>query len=197
MSALPEYPKRKSEAEYLAFERESNIKHEYMDGEIFAMAGASRSHNLISVNIITALRNQARTKGCTVYPSDMRIRIEALADYAYPDVSVLCGDSQFAEDVFDSLLNPSLIIEVLSPSTEKYDRGKKFQKYRKIDTLREYLLVSQDSPRIERYLLNDNQKWELTDAIGLETTLELPSIGCELNLREVYDLVDFPLEKDQ
>lgn len=194
MVSLPQQPTRMTEAEYLIFERESEIKHEYVNGEIFAMSGATENHNLISVNILTILKRQLRGKGCKVYPADMRLRVQATGEYFYPDASVVCEKAQFAEGVFDSLINPILIVEVLSPSTEVYDRGKKFQTYRKMPTLQEYLLVSQDHPQIERYFLNQAGNWELTDVIGLDNTLELLAVECMLEMSEVYDLVVFDIE---
>jgi Uma2 family endonuclease len=192
MAALPQQqPDKMTEAEYLAFERASEMKHEYYNGEIFAMVGASESHNLISVNLIRMISTKLRGKGCKVYPSDMKVKIESTRLYTYPDLSVMCGEAQFADGEFDTLLNPAVIIEILSPSTERYDRGKKFQHYREIPSLQEYVLVAQDNPRIERYLRQENGKWELTDAIGIEATIDLTSIDCVLELAEVYEQVTF------
>lgn len=196
MASLPQQHAHMTETEYLAFERESDIKHEYINGEIFAMTGASENHNLISVNILTSLKSQLRGKGCKVYPADMRVRVQATGEYFYPDASAVCEKAQFAENIFDSLINPSLIIEVLSPSTERYDRGKKFQIYRKIETFKEYVLISQDNPHIEHYAINQAGKWELTDVIGLDNSLKLLSVGCTLDMNEVYDLVSFPDESE-
>ena len=145
-----------TEAEYLDFERASEFKHEFLAGEVFAMTGASRAHNLMSVNVITTLKNQLRGRPCEIYPGDMRVAVKATGLYTYPDISVVCGEAQFADDQLDTLLNPTVIIEVLSPSTERDDRGKKFQNYREIVALEEYVLIAQDSPRIERFLLQDN-----------------------------------------
>ena len=194
MASLPQFPTKMSEDEYLAFERNSDLKHEYIDGEVFAMAGASRYHNLMSVNVITTLRNQTKGSDCSVYPADMRVKILPLSEYTYPDISLICGEAEFAEGVFDSLVNPLVIIEVLSPSTEGYDRGKKFQKYRHMPSLQEYILIAHDSPRIERYYLNNAGNWELTDIMGLDNTLKLASVPYELALSDVCDLVKFETE---
>lgn len=192
MCALLRNYNNMTEAEYLAFDRDSEMKHEFIHNEVFAMSGASQAHNLICGNLITALNIQLEDSACRVYPSDMRVKVEATTLYTYPDVSVVCEEPQFSDNEFDTLLNPLLLIEVLSPSTERYDRGKKFQDYRQLPSLREYLLVSQDSPRIERYLLLDHGKWELTDVSNLDLTLELSSIKCALKLAKVYHKVTLP-----
>lgn len=202
MSAMPNEDYSMTEAEYLAFERASEVKHEYIGGEVFAMIGASRAmagaseaHNLLCTSISFVLYSQLRKRPCKIYPSDMRVKVLATGDHHYPDISIVCEKPSFADNIFDTLLNPIVLIEVLSPSTEAYDRGKKFQSYRQIPSLREYLLISQDSPHIERYLLNDNGKWELSEAIGLESSLELSSIDCVLTLADVYEKVDFESEE--
>ena len=126
MSALRRASQLMSEAEYLEFERASEIKHEFLDGDVFDMTGASEAHNLITVNVITALKNQLRGRPCKLYASDMRVKVSTTGLYTYPDISVVCGEAQFGDEQLDTLLNPNLIIEVLSPSTESYDRGKSF-----------------------------------------------------------------------
>jgi Uma2 family endonuclease len=198
MSALPKH--HLTPQEYLAFERSSPEKHEYFDGEIFTMAGASRKHNIIAVNISTALRTQTRKRGCEVYAGDMRTRIfKGL--YTYPDVIVMCGKPQFDDDEFDTLLNPRVIIEVLSPSTEQYDRTTKFDHYRSIESLQEYVLVSQDKARIEHFssIQNDNVPidrvlWAFEAATSLDASLYLSSADCTLTLADVYDDVEFDEE---
>jgi Uma2 family endonuclease len=197
MSALPHTPIVMTEAEYLVFERTSDVKHEFFAGEVFAMTGASEAHNLICANMITTLKNQLRGRPCKVYPSDMRVKIEAARLYTYPDISVVCGEAQFADEMLDTLVNPMVIIEVLSPSTERYDRGKKFQQYRDLPSLQEYVLITQDGPRIERFRLQETGIWEFTDAKGLEASLELSSIGCVLALAEVYEQVTFAGERTE
>ncbi len=191
MSALPN--KKWTVEEYLAFERASEEKHEYLAGEVYLMAGASENHNLIVANLIITIGIQLRNRPCRIYPSDMRVRVFN-ANYAYPDVTVVCSTPEFEDAEVDTLLNPTLIIEVLSPSTEQYDRSKKFQNYRTLDSLQEYILISQDAPRIERYLRQENGQWLFSDAALLESTVEITSIGCSLPLSDVYDKVKFEQE---
>lgn len=177
--------------EYLAFERESEVKHEYVAGEIIAMAGASRRHNLIQMDTGTTLNLQLRGRPCEVYPSDMRVKVGALGIYTYPDITVVCGDSELEDAEQDTLLNPTVIIEILSPATERYDRELKFHRYQLIRSLREYLLIAQDRPRIEHYALGDDQRWSLSLHEGLAERVALRSIGCSLALAEVYRKIDF------
>jgi Uma2 family endonuclease len=174
--------------EYLTLERSASCKSEFHDGEIYAMTGASRKHNLITVNIVGELRSQLKKLPCEAYISDMRLKAAEARSYHYPDITVVCGAPQFEDAHLDTLLNPTLLIEVLSSSTEAYDRGGKFAHYRKIPTLREYLLVAQDQPSIERYM-RQGDVWILTEAVGLEASVPLESIGCVLSLREAYDKV--------
>lgn len=190
MVALPQHtPQRMTEAEYLAFERESDIKHEYLDGYVIAMAGASRQHNLICANLSRLIGNHILDRNCELYQSDMRVKTIS-ADYTYPDVTVVCGSPDFADNQMDILLNPTLIIEVLSSSTERYDRGKKFQDYRERNTLQEYVLVSQETARIERFV-RQNDEWIFADAQGLDSTIILTSLDCTLQLSDVYRKVEF------
>lgn len=172
--------------EYLAFERASEIKHEYDNGRVFALAGASERHNLIVANLIATIHPQLRGGPCRVYPSDMRLHVVASGLYAYPDVTVVCGRSELEDEHLDTLLNPMVLIEVLSPSTERYDRGRKAAFYRTLDSLREYLFVSQDQPRIERYTRTAERQWTLAEAVGREDEIALESISCTLSLAEVF-----------
>ncbi|HEX2907490.1 MAG TPA: Uma2 family endonuclease [Phototrophicaceae bacterium] len=197
MSALPQTSQTMTEAEYLELERASEFKHEYVGGTVLAMTGASRAHNLISVNVITTLKNQLRGQPCEVYPGDMRVKVEVTRLYTYPDISVVCGGARFADTALDTLVNPTLIIEVLSPSTERYDRGKKFQNYRELESLQEYVLIAQDGARVECYRRQANGIWELRDASGLTAQLELASVGCRLDLAEVYDQITFGEAADE
>jgi Uma2 family endonuclease len=197
MSALPETHKRMSEAEYLAFERDNQIKHEFLDGEVYAMSAASEAHNLITTSTIAALYSQLRGRPCKTYPSDMRVRTPATRPYVYPDITVVCGEAQFDDDQRDILLNPTLVIEVLSPHTERYDRGKKFQHYRELESLQEYVLIAQDSPHIERFVRQEDGLWQFSEATGLEAALELSSIGCTLALVEVYEQITFAADQDE
>jgi len=178
-----------SPEEYLAIERKSEFRSEYVNGEIAAMTGASRKHNLIVANLIGELRQQLKNKPCELYTNDMRVKIQAANVYTYPDVVVVCGEPKF-EDIFvDTLLNPTLIIEVLSDSTETYDRGKKFAYYRTLESFTEYLLVTQNEYRIEQYTKQEDRRWLLSEARSLDEIVELGSIQCVLALKEVYDKV--------
>jgi len=181
-----------SPQEYLAREREAETKSEYYDGETFAMAGGSEEHSLIAVNVAGALNFQLADRPCKVYNSDMRVRVEEDGPYAYPDVSVVCGEAEFADAERDVLLNPMVIIEVLSPTTEAWDRGGKFQRYQQMAALQEYVLIAQDQPRVERYERQGDEQWLLTVTTGLNGVLSLRSIGCELGLADIYRKVAFP-----
>jgi Uma2 family endonuclease len=178
--------------EYLAFERGSPTKNEFVDGEIFAMTGASRRHNLLTVNVASSLHAQLRGRSCELYSGDMRVRVPATNLFTYPDVTIVCGEPVFDDRESDTLLNPTLIVEVLSPSTEGYDRGRKFAHYRTVASLREYVLVSQEEVRLERFSCQEDGSWLLTEAAGLEEVLPLPSTGCELRLADVYERVLAP-----
>ena len=179
--------------EYLEIERKAEHKSEYYQGEMFAMAGGSRRHNLIVVNISAELRQRLKARPCEVYPSDMRQRVSPVGLYTYPDTSVVCGEPKFADDQKDTLLNPVLIVEVLSDSTRDYDRGRKFQYYRSLPSLREYLTVEQDSPHVELWARQDEGGWLLTEFGDLGQTVQLASIDCTLPLAEVYDKVDWTI----
>ena len=175
--------------EYLHRERKAEFRSEYYRGETFAMAGASANHNLIVGNCVFTLGLQLKKKPCRVYPSDLRLRIEATGLYTYPDLSVVCGEPQLESDAGDVLLNPLVIVEVLSDSTEAYDRGKKFEHYRTIPTLRHYVLISQDRHSIDCFSLRDDGSWSLANCQGLEGMVTLDAINGELAASEVYDKV--------
>lgn len=188
---LPQRVPRLTPAEYLARERAATYRSEYFDGEMFAMAGGSPRHSLICANVMRELGNGLKRRPCAVYDSNLRVQVSATGLYTYPDASVICGPLEFDDKHRDTVVNPTLLIEVLSESTEAYDRGKKFGHYRQIPALREYLLASQEEPKIERFLRNQDGTWTLTEAAGLDATLPLPSLNVELSLREIYDKVDF------
>ncbi len=171
--------------EYLAKERKALTKSEYRNGQIYAMPGASRKHNLITTHIVGELYIQLRDRSCEVYPSDMRVKVSSIGTYTYPDVIVVCDEPQFEDSHFDTLLNPTVLIEVLSPSTAAYDRGDKFAAYQKLDSLREYVLISQDRVCVEHYLRR-GQEWDLTEFRSLNDVFHLVSIGCALSLRAIY-----------
>ncbi len=185
-----------SEAEYLAFERQSRDKHEFYLGEIFAMSGASRKHNLIAGNFFGELRERLKDRRGEAYVGDMRVRVKPNGLYTYPDVVVVCGEPEFLDSDVDTLLNPTLLIEVLSDSTEKNDRGTKFKQYRQIPSLREYILVSQDEPSIEHFSRRGDTYWKLTETAGLDSQLDLSSLGCQIPLAESYSKVVFSPKED-
>ncbi|RRR68779.1 MAG: Uma2 family endonuclease [Candidatus Viridilinea halotolerans] len=174
---------------YLAFERTSTTKHEYDNGVIVAMAGASAAHNIITANLIASLHRQIAERECTTFPSDMRLQIAAHNLYTYPDVMVVCGDVAYADDVQDILLNPTIIIEVLSPSTENYDRGKKAQYYRTIPSLREYLLIAQEQFHLEHFVRYSAYQWLFSETNDATASVQLASIGCALTVAEIYKRV--------
>ena len=190
-------PERKLRpAEYLAFERaQTDAKHEYLDGEITAMSGASLEHNLIAVNVLTALRTQMRGRPCNVFSGDMRVKVSATGLYTYPDISALCGERQLEDDTFDTLLNPSVIIEILSPSTEAYDRGVKFAHYQSIESLQVYALIAQDKRRIEIYRRQESDNWLYSAVEGLDAKVSLDAISCELTAADVYEGVIEPEDR--
>lgn len=174
---------------YLALERQATTKSEYVDGALVAMSGATRAHILINVNISSSLHAQMRDRPCEVYTQDMRVRITEGDMYAYPDVVVVCGKPQFEDDQFDVLLNPTLIIEVLSDSTEVYDGDLRFAHYRIRASLQEYVLVAQDRASIERYSRRGDE-WVLAEATSLDDAIDPPSIGRTLALRDVYARIE-------
>jgi Uma2 family endonuclease len=178
--------------EYLAMEREAEYKSEYIDGQIWAMAGATEEHILVTGNVAAELRTRLKGRPCRTYSTDMRVQVGRDGLYTYPDVVVVCGEPRFLDARKDTLLNPLLIVEVLSESTEAYDRGLKFARYRALESLREYVLISQTSPLVERYVRKDNGTWLYSAAEGLEASVALDSLGCVLPLAEVYDRVEFP-----
>ncbi|HET6425661.1 MAG TPA: Uma2 family endonuclease [Planctomycetaceae bacterium] len=181
-----------SQAEYLERERSAPTKSEYFRGEIFLMAGGSEAHNLISLNIGTALNNALADRPCRVYPSDQRYACPT-GLITYPDVSVVCGEREYLDDRHDTLLNPLVLVEVLSASTEGYDRGKKFEHYRTISSLREYILVAPDSATVERFVRESTTgKWTLSEYHGFDAVLMIDALECSLGLREIYRKVELP-----
>jgi Uma2 family endonuclease len=173
--------------EYLEADRKADFKSEYLDGKVFAMSGASRRHNLIVGKLIVALGVQLRGRPCEVYPSDMRLRVPETGLYTYPDVTVVCGTPELLDGYFDVLLNPTVLVEVLSESTERTDRGRKAMHYRRIPSLEGYLLVSQEEPRVEAYRRMGEGEWRLTEAAGIDSSVTLDAIACTLALRDLYE----------
>ena len=177
--------------EYLARERMAETKSEYLGGEIVAMAGATRAHNLMVGNLYRELSQQLRGGPCEAYVNDMRVRVNRTGLYTYPDIVVACGEIQFDDNQADTLLNPVVVIEVLSPKTEAYDRGDKFAHYRRLDSLQEYVLVAQDKMRVERYV-RQGEAWVLSELSAPDDVVSLSAIGCNVTLRDLYERVDLP-----
>lgn len=194
MSALPK--QKWTLEEYFEFESTSETKHEYFQGEIYAISGGSPKHSLIAGNTYASLHGQLRKQPCRVYTSDLRLSISAVGLYTYPDIMVICGELEYAFTRRDTVTNPVLVVEVLSPSTESYDRGKKFQHYRTLESLQEYVVISQDAAHIERFTRQPDGDWLLHAAEGIEDTLELRSVSCTIALADVYDKVDFEGETE-
>jgi Uma2 family endonuclease len=201
--SLPQAQSNYTVAEYLTLERGSEERHEYLDGQVYAMAGESEEHGDICVNLVGELRTQLRGRPCRVWTKDVKVRSGPTPKpyqttrglFSYPDVVVVCGERQYHDQHRDVLLNPTVIIEVLSPSTEAFDRGEKFRRYRTyLDSLTDYVLVSQAMPLVEHYRRQPNNEWVLSAVSELEGTLHLASIDCSLRLAEVYDRVTFPAE---
>jgi Uma2 family endonuclease len=177
--------------EYLEIERQAECKSEYYAGEMFLMSGGTSVHARVAGNVFASLHVQLQGRECEAYSQDLRVCVNANGLYTYPDVSVVCGEQQFLDTKQDTLLNPVILVEVLSPSTEAYDRGAKFKLYRGIESFREYVLVSQDRPHIDRFVRQPNG-WFLTSVSGLDATVPLVTIDCTLALSEVYQRVEFP-----
>jgi Uma2 family endonuclease len=176
--------------EYLEMERRTEQKSEYLNGEIYAMGGASPRHVLIVTNVVAELRNQLKNRPCLVYSTDLRIRVSPEDLYTYPDVVVVCDQPQFSDQRGDTLTNPLLIVEVLSKSTSNYDRGEKFEQYRLLASLKEYVLIAQHKHHVEHCTRQPDDTWLLSETNRLADTVALISIGCHLKLAEVYDKVD-------
>jgi Uma2 family endonuclease len=176
--------------EYLTIERQAEERSEYVDGVMYAMSGASFKHNVIVANLIIEIGQQLKGRDCRALPSDIKVRMPDSRKFFYPDVSVVCGEPQFHDERSDVILNSTLIVEVLSESTAAFDRGEKFQAYQQLDSLREYLLVSQDKIFIEQYVRQAREKWTYIAMVGLESSLALPSVECTLSLKAIYDKTD-------
>ncbi|MBI4749068.1 MAG: Uma2 family endonuclease [Acidobacteria bacterium] len=189
MSSTPKH--QLTEAEYLAIERRAEFRSEFYRGEMFAMAGTSRHHNRIVTNLVARLDQQLRDRPCNVYSNDMRILIPNAGLYTYPDIVITCGTEQFLDDTEDTLLNPLVIIEVLSDSTEAYDRGRKFEQYQKIASLQTYVLVAQNAQRVEQYARQaDSKFWTYSESHEAGDVITIGAINCELKLEDVYSKVE-------
>jgi Uma2 family endonuclease len=178
--------------EYLEIERRAERKSEYFRGEMFLMAGASYAHVVIVGNLFHELRLRLKAGPCRVHSNDLRLRVAPNGLYTYPDVMVICGGPEFADDRRDTVVNPFLIVEVLSESTEAYDRGKKFDQYRTLPSLREYLLVAQDAPHIEQWTRQPDDNWLRAETSGRDANIQLASIDCVLPLAGTYDQIEWP-----
>ncbi|HEV2687650.1 MAG TPA: Uma2 family endonuclease [Bryobacteraceae bacterium] len=180
-----------TEEQYLALDRAAEIRSEFLDGEMVAMSGVSMVHARLQWNISTGLDAHLRDHGCEGFGSDFRVRVSSRM-YAYPDVTVVCGKPVLADDRQDILLNPVVLFEVLSPSTEKYDRGVKFQHYRTIESLNEYILVAQEQVLVEQYIRQSDNTWSLRDFQNLDNDLKIDAIGVTLSLQRIYRGVELP-----
>lgn len=186
--------------EYLDFERNAAERHEFVDGEILAMAGENPRHSTVNTNLIAEIVNQLKGKNCQAFSPNMKVQSghyfkqkkTSKGLFSYPDLTVVCGEPQFLDSNSDVLINPKVIFEVLSPATEAFDRGEKFSRYRAWnETLTDYVLIWQDIPVVEHFQRQDNNHWLLTIAEGLENTLEIASIDCSIKLIDLYDRLEF------
>lgn len=189
--ALPKASRRLTWAEYLELERAAEFKSEFFEGEMFAMAGGTPQHSLIATNLAREFGNRLKGGPCVAYNADLRIKIEATGLFTYPDLSVICGPLRFADGTEDTVVNPTVLVEVLSDSTEAYDRGRKFEHYRQIPTLQAYLLVSQQAPRVEQFIRQAEGRWLLDEAASVDRHLDLPSLQTSISLAEVFANVSF------
>lgn len=181
-----------TEEEYLDFERASDTRHEFLSGRIYSMAGASREHNLITGNVAGEIRAQLKGKPCETYSNDMRVRVPRTGLYTYPDVVVVCGKPVFIDDHNDTLVNSTLIVEVLSPTTEAYDRGEKFRDYRSIKSFSEYVLIAQDKMAADHFV-RQNNIWMIRE---IEQEIRLVAFPCILTFAEIYDRVEFETKSE-
>lgn len=194
MTALPQPKTYYSPEEYLALERAAEFRSEYLNGEIFAMAGESPNHGRIKADVVVALGNQLKGKNCEAFTSDTKVCTPGINMFGYPDVVVVCGEIIHHDQFQDVILNPKVIIEVLSPSTELYDRSEKFASYRQLESLTDYLLISQDKVRIEHYVRH-GKFWMLSEESDLANSITIESIECSLPLKDVYARVQFPTKE--
>lgn len=177
--------------EYLAMERAADYKSEYMSGEIFAMAGTSYKHTIIVANLLRELGGQLRGGPCRAVANDLRVSVPATGAYTYPDVVIVCGQPQFGDEYLDTLLNPTVLIEVLSDSTEAFDRGGKFAHYRRLELLQEYVLITQSLMRVEHFV-RDGERWVLSELNAPEGTLLLASVNASVLLADIYEDIELP-----
>ena len=190
MTAVPR--SKLTVAEYLAIERRAEFKSEFYDGEMFAMAGASVEHNRVNKNLAVELGARLKGGPCELFISDLRVRIKRTGLYCYPDLVIVCGEPQYAEEDKDTLVNPRVVFEVLSPSTERYDRTTKFQHYKQLPSVQEYVLVAQDRAWCERFVRQPDGAWAQVAFDGLDAALELTAVPVAVPLADVYARVEFP-----
>lgn len=184
-------PRSISAEEYLLIERSAAVKSEWICGTIYNMAGASEVHITINFNLARLAGNQLRGSECRGFTNEMKVRTSPDGMFAYPDLTIVCGERRYHDAVKDVLLNPIVLFEILSPSTQSFDQGEKFQMYKELESLVEYVLVSQSEPRIERYIRQENGLWLPSLATGLSASMALSSVPVTLPLAEVYENVDF------
>lgn len=193
---LPKLKPYFTPAEYLAFERGAEIKHEYIDGQIYAMAGGSPQHNAICFNTAVAIGSQIKGTDCQGYTSDQKVRTDPQDLFSYPDLTIVCGAPLFHDEQRDVILNPRVIIEVLSPTTETFDRDEKLTRYQRLKSLSDCLLIAQDRPRVEHYVRQPGKRqWLFTIETELSAEIEIASINCRLRLADIYDRIVFPPPK--
>jgi len=190
MSTQPKSPL--TPEQYLEIERKAEYKSEYLAGEMFAMSGASREHNVLVWTLASILFEQLHDRQCELYPGDMRVLVAPTGLYTYPNIVGVCGIPRFRDGHADTLINPTFLAEILSPSTEAYDRGRKFEHYRQIESLQEYLLVAQDRMHADLFLRRSDSNWILAQADRPDDALRLRSLGCELPMARLYQKIDFP-----
>ena len=184
--------------DYLTFEREADARHEFLDGEIYQMAGESLPHSRICINLSGEVRQQLKGKRCEALSPNMKVRTSNASLFSYPDLTIVCGEPLFHDVKKDALTNPQVIFEVLSPSTADYDRTTKFQRYRMgNETLTDYILVSQDKPFVEHFIKQADGKWLYQSYGAIDDFLKIETINCELSLREIYDRVEFSIEPEE
>ena len=189
MSAVPK--QKLTAAEYLAIERKAEFKSEFFNGEMFAMAGASRPHNTALMNLGGEIYSRLKGGPCRPFMQDQRVVVDRTGLYTYPDLLIVCGRVETAADDEDTITNPRVVVEVLSPSTERYDRGAKFRQYQQLPSVQEYVLVSQSEPLCERFVRQDDGSWSLVSFVGLEAVLALTSVPVQVPLSDIYAGVEF------
>ncbi len=181
--------------EYLEMERLAPSRNEYYAGAMYAMAGASRRHVFIVTNVVASLGGQLKGGRCSAFANDLRVKVSTHGLYSYPDIGVVCGKGRYEDKHGDTLLNPAVIVEVISDSTESYDRGRKFEMYRTLESLTDHLLVAQDEPLVEHFSRMSDGRWALSEHKGMDAAVAIASIDCTLPLADIYDKIDFDADQ--